>query len=496
MVKQLVYAIFLFGLLPTFVTAAPQADPQATPQVLLIIDKTEIQLGHHIVAELYGINLQEKLINIDLRELEKKFGMIIEETTEETEDPRWPDQPVQLIQLKLYPRQVGKLTIPILGLAGIHSKSQPILVKSGINKSRTGDTNIRRDIKISSTQSWERQQVVIEMTVTTTDTFVSLRSEEPKIPGFEVFILSESTEKIQRNGTEYSVLRIGWALFPLSEGQYNIDIPPIEYRKSGRALRTYFLPQQNLNVKALPPYIPPTMPVGKINIASSLKSGGLIFPDTLSYWDIELTGHGVSPNWMPPVLRQINSNADIRFFPTNTQHKKTATKGTLQSQVLHHIPFKPVVSGRLNLPALRVQYFDPDSGRIMTTTHQLQSTVVLGMTWRLIIGILLCLFLLWTGKSLYEKFCFIQLRQNAVDLIEKASTIVDIRKAITILARAEGWPANMTLRNWTRHWRSHFNVNDDFDVLMKQLSKASYSKDHLIDLDRFRAKLLTQIRSI
>ncbi len=492
MVRQLAYAISLLWLLPTFAVAAPQ--------ILLILDKTEIQLGHHIDAELYGINLEEKLINIDLRELEKKFGVIIEETTEETEDPRWPDQPVQLIQLKLYPRQVGTLTIPILSLAGIQSKSQPILVKPGIHRSHSGDINIKRDITISSTQAWERQQVVIEMKVTTTDTFVSLRSEEPKIPGFEVFSLPEKTEIIQRNGTEYTVLHIGWALFSLSAGQYNIDIPPIEYRKSGQTLRTYFLPQQDLNIKALPPYIPPTMPVGKISIASALKSDKLILPDTLNYWDIELTGRKVSPNWMPPVLRQINSNPEIRFFPTNTQRKQTAIKGTLQSQVLHHIPFKPVVSGRLNLPTLRVQYFDPDSGRIITTTHQPQNVVVLGMFWRVFIGSLVCLLLLWTGKSLYDKFCFIRkrshLRQNAVGLIEKANTIIDIRKAMCILARAEGWPTNMTLRNWALHWRSHFNVNNDFDILMKQLSKASYSQEHSIDLDRFRAELLTQFRSI
>jgi len=496
MVRQLVYAISLSGLLSTFAVAAPQA----TSQILFILDKTEIQLGHHIVAELYGINLQEKLENIDLHDLKEKFGVIIEETTEETEDPRWPDQPVQLIQLKLYPRQVGKLTMPVLSLAGIQSKPHSILVKPGINKSRTGDINIKRDIKISSTRPLERQQVVIEMKVPTTDAFVSLRAEEPNIPGFEVFTLPENTEIIQRNGTEYTVLRIGWALFSLSAGQYNIDIPPIEYRKSGQNLRTYFLPKQNLNVKALPPYIPPTMPVGKINIASALKSDELHFPDTLSYWDIELIGHEVSPNWMPPVLRQINSNSDIRFFPSNTQHKQISTMGTLQSQVLHHIPFKSVVSGRLNLPTLRVQYFDPDSGRIITTTHQSQNVVVLGMAWRIVIGSLICLLFLWTGKSLYGKFCFIRkrshLRKNAVDLIEKANTILDVRKALYILARAEDWPNNMTLRSWALHWRSNFNVNDDFDTLINQLSKASYSKEHLIDLDRFRAELLTQVRSI
>ena len=318
MVKWQFYIIGLLLLLPSFSVAAPQ--------LLFNIDKTEIQLGHHINAKLYGVDLQKKLASIDLSDLKEKFGVTIEETTEAIEYARWPNQSVQVSYLKLYPRQTGNLEISELRIDGKQSKQQTILVTSGIKKSRIGDTNIERDIKISSTQPWERQQVIIEVEVEAADSFSSLSSEDLKIPGFETYSIPPSTEKILRDGVEHLAMRTGWVLLPLSTGQFSIDVPPIKYQKSGRTERVYYFPKQTINVKALPPYIPPTMPVGKIHIETTLKSDKLLFPGILSFWNITLLGSGVSPNWIPPVLRQIKSNNDINVLPINTKRSAFANK--------------------------------------------------------------------------------------------------------------------------------------------------------------------------
>lgn len=66
MVKSAMPFILLLFLLLCVLTATA-AD---RPQLILELDKAELQLGHHINARLYGIHLQEKLGNLELRKFE------------------------------------------------------------------------------------------------------------------------------------------------------------------------------------------------------------------------------------------------------------------------------------------------------------------------------------------------------------------------------------------------------------------------------------------
>lgn len=499
MVRLRFYAIRLFALpLSALLTLLLPSFSMAAPQLLFVYDKTEIQLGHYINAELYGIDLKSKLADIDLRNLNENFGVTIEETSGGMEDDRWPNQSVQMSQLKLYPRTTGNLTVPALSIDNAHNKQQTILVVPGIKKSRTGTTNISQKINISSIQPWERQQVIIEVEVTAADTFSSLRSEKLNVPGFEIFPIPPSAEKVIRNEISHSVMRIGWVLLPLSSGAYNIEIPPIQYRRSGQTKRTYYFPKQNINVKTLPPYIPPTMPVGKINITTRLKSDTLFYPGILRYWDITLTGNGVSPGWIPPVLRQIKSNSDIQILPVHTERTPKVTRDGLQGQVIHNIPFKPVSSGRLSLPSLRIQYFDPASAKIITITHPAQFSLVLNLGLRIVIGIFISLLLFWLGKYIYGKICFFrqrrQRRQTAVSAIEEASTFLELRMALNLLANAESWPANMALHQYVLHEFNNFKAGDHFHELLGQLSRACYGKKANADFKKLRSAFLLQLR--
>lgn len=492
MVKKLLYVIGLFMLLPSYAMAAPQ--------LLFILHKTEIQLGHPIDAELYGIDLRAKLTDIELRDLKEMFGVTLQESSGEIEDPRWPGRPVQMMRFKLYPRQTGNLIVPELNISGAKSKPQTVLVTPGIKKSRNGVMDIQRELRISTAQPWERQQVIIEVEVIAEDAFASLHSRQLNIPGFDVFSIPASVDKNSADDSGRLVMRIGWVLLPLTAGQYLIDVPPVEYRKSGQAERTYYFPKQTINVKALPPYIPPTMPVGRIHMTSRLQSDTLFLPGLLSYWDVTLTGNGISPNWIPPISQQIKSNNDMQFFPATAARVPFVNRDGLHGEVSYHIPFKPIRSGRLNLPSLRIQYFDPENAKIMIAKYQPQPALVFSMTLRIIVGGLLLLTLFWTGKYLYGKFCLLwqrhRLRQAAISGITQAQSVVELRMALNLLAKAKGWPINMTLRHFASHCRNKAKASNDLFDLLNQLSHACYSNKPILDLENFRMALLTQLRPL
>ena len=176
--------------------------------------------------------------------------------------------------------------------------------------------------------------------------------------------------------------------------------------------------------------------------------------------------------------------------------------GALHTQLVHHIPFKPLGNGRLNLPLIRIQYFDPGSGKIIAATHYPHQTFVIDLVWRVIIGGLIGVLVILLGKVLYQKYFFIrhrwQLRKAAFHEINTAETYAGLRDALNLLANAEGWPNNLTIRRWVIYWTSCFKQNDgfdDFDDLMKQLSRACYCKEPMQDLEAFRSRLIDQLLS-
>lgn len=487
--KKHIYSILLVFLLPLSVSAEPQ--------LLLELNKTEVQIGRHINAQLYGIDLPGKLVDINLEGLRESFGIDILETIEDAEDPRWPTQSVQSIQFKLYPRQIGNYLLPELIFSGIKSNHKNISVLKGVVKSRSGSKSIVREVSLPSAEIWERQQVLIEVKFTTPETFVTLNTEIIKIPGFEVFPVPTKSVKVSQDGSELSAISIGWILFPLVAGQYNLELPSIEYQQSGRTLRTYYLPKQKLNIKALPPYVPPTMPVGKIGISSSLREQELLSPSELSYWDITLTGDGVSPNWMPSVIRQLKSNSNIDFFSTDSIRESKIQKNVLQSQVVHLVPFKALGNGKLELPVIQAQYFDPTTGKIIRISHHPEQAFVLSMTWRFFIGGLLSLLIIFMGRYFYREISALQkrrrLHQAALSQITQATSFFDVRNSLNVLANAEGWPGNLTIQHWTLYWESCFKRDDGFLELLQQLSQACYDKEPLQGLEDFRLKFVSQL---
>jgi len=263
MVKRLLYFVMLWLIVPVNVALSAE--------LIFMVDKTTLEFGHYSKAELYAVDLPQKLNRIDFSELEHNFGVVIEETTEQVEDARWPDQEVQLIELKLYPRTVGALTVPALRLADVQSKLQSIMVATGVDEK---NNSMSQKVTLSSASVGQRQRVTILVEIITRDSFVSLQTDELSIKGFDVFPIPASVEKIQNNAGRYFTLRIGWVIFPLIDGDFDISLPAIEYSQFSQTLRRYYFPTQKLTVMNLPPYIPPTMPVGEVSISKTGDHGG------------------------------------------------------------------------------------------------------------------------------------------------------------------------------------------------------------------------------
>jgi len=244
------------------------------------------------------------------------------------------------------------------------------------------------------------------------------------------------------------------------------------------------------------------MPVGEVSISSELQVGSLLYPQTLSFWDIRIQGLDVSPNWIPRLLsqlrmsQQVSSNA-VKFYNASSQYNTSARQDVFLSELVHHVPFKPVGSGRVNFPLLHTQYFDPDSGKIVRIEHRPADIIALSVTWRVVIASLLAILLMWIGRTMYLKLKLLsqrsRLRRLAWQEMSQARSILELGQCLHGIAKAEAWPDNMTLQNWQLHWQRSFKSGDTLVTLMRQLSEACYRNDSSIEFVTFRAALITEL---
>jgi hypothetical protein len=474
MVTRLAIVLILLSWLPLTTLAA---------DLRLEVDSDTVELGLPVTARLYGIGIKQPLGNIDLQPLAQDFGVKIPEDVSIVSDPRWPGQRVQYQQLLLYPRSTGTLEIPSLVLGDLDTYSQPVHVVPG--STRKGTINV--DMHLSADTVWQRQQLIYSVKVTTPDRFASLHIEQADVPGFEVVVIPASRHYLDSGE---AVLRGGWLLYPLIAGQQQPQLPPVKYRISGVYQRYYYAPVPPIKVKRLPAYIPPTLPVGRVAISSRIQPEYLLQTGNLSYLHIELQGHAMPPLWLPAILRQIRSSDSLQVLPADSQRDARPDPQGMHSHVIHTIPFKALTNGPLSLPQLRMQYFDPATARLVTVKHTLPTTLAVSLGWRIIIlAILLALLVYITRRVvrlLYNRRQYRRQRRQVLHAMARANSPTELRSALRDFAAVEGWPQNLALSGWLRHWQRGTNDNNNIDELVAQLSAASYAGHASEDIQQLR----------
>jgi hypothetical protein len=147
-------------------------------------------------------------------------------------------------------------------------------------------------------------------------------------------------------------------------------------------------------------------------------------------------------------------------------------------RVQHTIAIKSLSSGKLPLPTLHFQYFDPDKGRLVALDHQPDRPYVISTILRWLIGSSLVGLLTWICIRIISlirtHYHLRQQRQLALSRIEHAKSITELRLSLKLIADAEGWPTNLSLRDLEIYWNQTFQTEPAFSTLRDQLSTACY----------------------
>jgi hypothetical protein len=460
----------------------------------LELDRVDAELGRSVHVRLTARGTAQPLDAIDLSALAEDFAVDklsrrTGDTGEEVSDA------AQTLTLVLRPRRAGMLTVPALSLDGLRSVPQALSVRpAGVD-----DGVIDPLTQVSSMTVWQRQQVMVSVEIRTPQPFASLEAEPWAPAGFEVVPLPASRERGRSPDHRLETLRMGWALYPLNGGVQTVELPQVRYVRNGVAQRVFALPLLHLQVRDLPIYVPPTLPVGSVELASSLGGPFILRTGALVDWRIRLSSDELPPWRLPAVLKQVRSDGATKVFSARSERSMAPDPRGVHGEAVHHVPMKPLRSGLLNLPPLRVQYFDPHSGRLIVLTRPGERRLALGPWWLLLLGTPA---LLGTYMLLRRGWRWWHLRQRrrsqrreALAQLSVAETPEEIRAALMRFGGSENWPLNITLGSWLARWRAQFVTDPDLENAVLRLSTGCYDRRSPIDCEALRGDLLGQIRA-
>jgi len=340
---------------------------------------------------------------------------------------------------------------------------------------RTKQSKPEVSLKQSAQHVWQRQQALITLEVLTDDPFSRLEVEEFQQKGFS--IRAFPLKRVEAKTTTRLILK--WLVFPFMAGKQVLKLPEIVYRPNRGRKQKLSLDDIEIQVRQLPIYVSPTMAVGKIQLKSIWENTWFINTQALTEWQIQVIGTNVTNQTMPPIKRQILSNKSLKIFPIQATSKVLQTESGIINQRTYKIPFKALENGKLNLPVVEIQYFEPESGKLQNTKIKPPFVVALnqGLFWFLfLIAVLISLFVFIKLLLLLINFLVKSSREKqAIKLLNKAQSYSQLRSAVIQLSAVEGWSDNLSLPKFLQQWETKFGKAPRLEEKLEKLQRQYFS---------------------
>jgi len=297
----------------------------------------------------------------------------------------------------------------------------------------------------SAEQVWQRQQVLITLTVKTDDPFSRLEVEPFKQQGFS--IVSFGLQRTESSTETTLVLK--WVVFPFVAGKHDLKLPRIRYRPNSGRIQTLVLETVALKVRRLPLYVPPTMPVGEISLKSYWREGWLVTTHNLLEWQVMVEGKGVAKQFIPPLSRQLGSSKSIEIMPLEKLDKTHKTVAGISYERQYKVPLKVRQNGFERLPKIEIQYFEPRSGTLQKA--RLSSPLFIALN-KWFLGFIVFLLAIFFSILLYRVVTKLsdiikrrQKQKQAIQALSQATNYKQIRAALNQFTVAKGWGDNLAL---------------------------------------------------
>jgi len=425
----------------------------ASSSLQVVTDNTSVEAGKPIHVSIIAKNIDNNLSLININHLKNNFGLEIIESSNKSDG----ETAVQELKFDLYPRETGLTTIPSISFGG--HKTTPIKISVNMATEINGTINFESSYNKSTV--WQRQQILITASVITASKFARIELSDFNKTGVEIF-KTEPTQ-VQLNTGQFKHTA-SWRLFPLLSGKQVFTPPSVNYRLSGKIQRKFFPPAREVNVKLLPSYIPPLMPVGKLIVNNSIS------PDDV--WNIEVSSPDISPTSLASLTLPLDGITDIKLG-------EVITTAQSDDHFTHHAPLLFTNSRLIKLPSLVFKTFNPITGKIVTQRTEDRSFIVIS-TWLKIALAVILTFIIY--KLVFK---LLRCTNSIINRNKKITTLInsipdakspqELHAILNSYAEIQEWGSNLSLHQWSAIWSQ--KKTHSADTLINELSLACYSRD-------------------
>jgi hypothetical protein len=246
------------------------------------------------------------------------------------------------------------------------------------------------------------------------------------------------------------------AAVPKKTGFQTLQLPLVKYQRDGVTTHRFSPPEINIDVRPLPLFVPPTMPIGVLTIQMDKPESFFLIRDELELLTLRIQTDGNNVMGHSHLLRQFSSGEKLSFYPSQV----TDGKGIGLNERVYQIPMEPRRMGLLSMPSIRVQYFDPLSGKIKTVDYSLGWYLVVNW-WVVYLSIAvaslsLLLVIVRIYRFLKYKYRKLKLYRSAEQGILHAETVEEMKLGLKLVSGLEGWPENITLASWLSRWQARY----------------------------------------
>jgi len=433
----------------------------------VVTTDTHSQIGKPLQINIIASNIDQRMATINLDKLKKDFGVYVIESSNKS---GLNNSKVQELNVHLYPQHTGIFEIPSLTLGKYSSTASSVSILPALE-----DNDIITFSSSSSSVSvWQRQQIIITSTVLTQSRFASIHAEDFIHKGVESYTL-ESTREYLGNGQFR--LTASWVLYPLIAGEYHFNFPSINYRLRGKVQRKFIPEDIKISVKELPPYIPPLLPVGKIEVNRNIiKEDSFI--DNKYLLSIQISSDDALISTLPNLPHDYLLDEDVIVGESLSRNTTSLKDNLFSNAVNHNIPVTFIASGMYHLPAISYKYFEPSTGKIVTIKIPVQDLFILS-TWSKILLIIFLILISITALIFTKNYALSIYNQRRsqnkiINSVLKATSPYELHYLLNEYSKANGWRENMTLKNWLVTWERE--KGPSINNAIKDLSTACYTK--------------------
>lgn len=318
------------------------------------VDRRSVALGQQIKLTLTAQQLVTSLEEIDLRPLQGDFEIFDRVYSSSSGQRGNSETSVQVLELYLIALRAGQIRIPQLQLGNLRTPAillavsagssdfPQVMIKSGFVAQRLyqrAETTLYLDLYDDSTLQWAPPVVHADS--------MQLRA------------LAPLTREEQIGPQRYRVTRFSWGAMPLRAGAAVAGFGLLAATHFGQRV-AFRAPSAIGDVASVPTYLPLTLHTGKLSflrttLPQQLRVG------RAEYWLTRVSGKGISVAGLKKSITFPLSDEKLFFYPPQLILDERPD-GVQVVDIIQ--PFKPLRGGNLQMPALRIPFYDPVTGDI------------------------------------------------------------------------------------------------------------------------------------